>query len=241
MAKLPSESFDLYGFLQYCQNQQEKESEILQEGLQLNDSITILTIHKSKGLGFKNVFLYWNLSNRGNNERGQAYKFIYSFNEKSYHQLTDFVVYSKSDEKLAIELSGITPLIADDTQRGLIEAIDVFYVALTRAGQKLGLFLNYKSKKDFSTFMDDLKGEGKMISKLILAYKAFFMENDGECQITDSLAYYSYNAPNLTNQSDQKSPAANEINSEKPKFYLKDFLNKYQTQEIGRASCRERV
>ncbi|MFA7057326.1 MAG: 3'-5' exonuclease, partial [Candidatus Cloacimonadales bacterium] len=233
MAKLPSESFDLYGFLQYCQNQQEKESEILQEGLQLADSITILTIHKSKGLGFKNVFLYWNLSNRGNNERGQAYKFIYSFNEKSYHQLTDFVIYSKSDEKLAIELSGITPLIADDSQRELIEAIDVFYVALTRAGQKLGLFLNYKSKKDFSTFMDDLKGEGKMISKLILAYKAFFMENDGECQITDSLAYYSYNAPNLTNQSDQKSPAANEINSEKPKFYLKDFLNKYQTQEFA--------
>lgn len=232
MAKLPSESFDLYGFLQYCQNQQQEKSEVLQEGLQLADSITILTIHKSKGLGFKNVFLYWNLTNRGNQNRNQKYNFIYSLNEKNYNQLTDFVIYSKNEEKDALELSNSSSLVDNDTKHNLIEAIDVFYVALTRAGEKLGLFVNYKSKLGFDEYLETLKGEPALISLLIKAYKEFFIQAGEANLVADSLADYHYHVPDLITPKSVETTSADEENDEEPKFYLNQFLNPYTQPEF---------
>lgn len=227
MAKLPAESFDLYGFLQYCQNQQQEKSEILQEGLQLADSITILTIHKAKGLGFKNVFLYWDLTNPRNHGLSQKYNFIYSLDEKTYNQLTDFVIYSNSAEKKALELSHSRELVDSDTKRNLIEAIDVFYVALTRAGEKLGLFVNYKSKLGFDEYLETLKGEPALISLLIKAYKEFFIQAGEANLVVDSLADYHYHVPDLTTPKSVETTSADEGNSEESKFYLNQFLNPY--------------
>lgn len=232
MAKLPSESFDLYGFLQYCQNEQHEQSEVLQEGLQLTDSITILTIHKSKGLGFKNVFLYWNLTNYGNQNRNQKYNFIYSLNKDNYNQLTDFVIYSKNEEKDALELSSSSSLVNNETKRNLIEAIDVFYVALTRAGQKLGLFVNYKSKLGFDEYLETLKGEPALISLLIKAYKEFFIQNRGVNLSTDSLPFFHYNTPDLTTPKSAETTSADGEDREECKFYLNQFLNPYTQPEF---------
>ena len=51
----------LRGFLEYCSDYEQHES-FQQVGLEDANALTLLTIHKSKGLEFETVFVYWNLS-----------------------------------------------------------------------------------------------------------------------------------------------------------------------------------
>ncbi len=230
LTNLNTSSFDLYGFMEYCQKQLETNSEILQEGLQLENSITILTVHASKGLGFKNVFLYWELANWTPPNKGKEFKLTYSFDKQTYLGLTDFVIYSSSDDEKVLRNSASDDLINEYDERGIIEAIDVFYVALTRAEQKLGLFFSYKSKSDFTDYIASLKKEAGVIGQLVTAYKEFFIEKDEDNLSRDGLVYYHYFKANLKLANSQanieqvaKSPQEN---------YLKKYLTDYSQPKL---------
>ena len=80
----------------------------------------------------------------------------------------------------------------DFKEEEIVKAIDIFYLALTRAENNLGLFFNYRSKnKSFGEYMTDLKDESKIISHLIIAYKRFFENGDDDenPQVLFSLNY----------------------------------------------------
>lgn len=226
MAKLNTKSFDLFGFMEYCQQQLAMASEILQEGLQLENSISILTVHKSKGLGFKNVFLYWQLSNRKPPNLGNEFKLVYSFDKRTYTGLNDFLIYTSATDEKALKNSQSSDLLEEFAQRELIEAIDVFYVALTRAENKLGLFFYLKSgKADFVDYMANLKDEAGAIAQLIIAYKDFFRENGGDNLSNDKLTYFHYlqtaHSTNLDKNTSSTDPKQRQIN------YLKQYLTDY--------------
>lgn len=225
-AKLNTSTFDLFGFMEYCQEQLEKNSQVLQEGLQLENSVSILTVHASKGLGFKNVFLYWQLSNRKAQNQGKEFKLAYSFDKKTYLGLNDFIIYSSAIEEKVLRNSASDELMNEYREREIVEAVDVFYVALTRAEQKLGLFFSYKSsKEDFTGYMDNLKDEAGVLAQLVIAYKDFFMKNNGENSITENLAYFHYSQPANVN----KATKDNLEENAKPEQvnYLKDYLTNY--------------
>ncbi len=223
LAKINTTTFDLFGFMEYCQKQLETDSEILQEGLQLENSISILTVHKSKGLGFKNVFLYWQLSNRKPRNQGNKFKLAYTFDRKTYLGLNDFVIYSSSKDEKVLKLAGENELMQDYEEREIIEAIDVFYVALTRAEHSLGLFFSYKSSLDFESFMDSLKDEAGVIGQLVTAYKKFFRERNGENLSRANLGYFHYFQPRQKQRKEKPIPANESI----PKQI--NFLQKYLT------------
>lgn len=225
LAKVNTTTFDLFGFMEYCHKQLETDSEILQEGLQLENSLSILTVHKSKGLGFKNVFLFWQLSNRKPPNKGDEFKLAYSFDKSSYLGLDDFIIYSSAMQEKVLKISNSNELMQDYDERGIIEAIDVFYVALTRAEEKLGLFFNYKNKSDFSDYIGKLKDEAGVIGQLILAYKKFFSENKGENLSSDNLAYFFYSQP-AYNKAEAKANQANDKPAKQVNYlqkYLTDF------------------
>lgn len=223
LAKINSNTFDLYSFIEYCQQQLQRDSEILQEGLQLENSISILTVHKSKGLGYKNVFIYWELSNRTAPNKGEEFKMAYSFNKDTYLTLKDFIVYSSSKDEKALKYSNSSELMEDFSERDIIEAIDVFYVALTRAEERLGLFFSYSSKSDSLDFMDSLKNEAGVIGKLITAYKNYFRIMEGDIISKDNLISYSYKIPSKKLLKDAKKI---QVLPNQPN-YLKSFLTDY--------------
>ena len=230
LAKINSTTFDLYGFMEYCQKQLETDSEILQEGLQLENSISILTVHKSKGLGFKNVFLYWQLSNRKPPNKGNEFKLAYSFDRNTYLGLIDFIIYSSSTEEKVLKNSGSSELMQDYEDRNTIEAIDVFYVALTRAEHKLGLFFSYKSKNDFTDYIASLKEEAGVIGQLVKAYKEFFKESMGENLSTDNLGYYHYFQPAQMKKTE--TPMLDNDNMPDQVNYLQKYLTNYSQPEL---------
>lgn len=228
LARLNTSIFDLFSFVEYCQKQLKSDSEILQEGLQLEDSISILTVHKSKGLGYKNVFLYWHLSNWTAPNRGNEFKLAYSFDKESYLGLTDFIIYSSAKDEKVLKTSNSQDLMQDYQGRNIIEAIDVFYVALTRAEQKLGLFFNYKSKKDLPDYMISLSDEAGVIGQLIIAYKNFFIENNGNNLSNDRLGFYHYLKPSLKEEiRDDKTDTKETENN-----YLKNYLTNYSKNKF---------
>ena len=224
LAEVKTKTFDLYGFMEYCQEQVKTDSEILQEGLQLEDSISILTVHKSKGLGFKHVFLYWDLTNKKAPNKGDEFKLAYSFKE-NYSGLKDFVIYSSAMDEKVLKNSSENKLMQNNVNREIIEAIDVFYVALTRAEHSLGLFINYSKKDGFMAHIDSLKDETAIISQLVIAYKDFFRENEGENLSRENLAYFHYfkagKQEKIEAKSDENDSNPEEVN------YLQKYLTDY--------------
>ncbi len=230
LAKVNAGTFDLFGFVEYCQKQLKTDSEILQEGLQLEDSISILTVHKSKGLGFKNVFLYWELSTYATPNKGDEFKLAYSFDRNTYLSLTDFVIYSSATQEKVLKASTSHDLMQDYEKRNIIEAVDVFYVALTRAEEKLGLFFKYKSKDDFTDFMAKHDSKAGSIALLITAYKNFFRENNADNLSSENLAYFHFLALNKRIKSERDK--ASDIPKEVLPNYLQKYLTDYSQPEL---------
>jgi len=191
MGDLNSSSFNIFGFMEYCQDQLINSSEILQEGIQLGNNLSILTIHAAKGLSFKNVFLYSHLSNSSAPNFGDQFSFAYTYND-DYLTLKDFAMYSSSADEKVLKQTNRRGLMKEFQESKIVEAIDLLYVALTRAERRLGIFFNYSSKsKNFGEYMANLKDESKVVSQLIIAYKRFFENGDAD-ESTDALISLSY-------------------------------------------------
>ena len=167
-------------------------NKILAEEFQIKDSLSILTVHNSKGLGFKNVFLYFHISNHSSPNQGNEFKLAYSNDKDDFPSLLDFVFFSSSVDEDVLKQTNRRGLMRDFKEEEIVKAIDIFYLALTRAENKLGLFFNYQSKsKSFGEYMADLKDESKIVSHLIIAYKRFF-ENGDDDENTEALLSLNY-------------------------------------------------
>ncbi len=104
------------------------------------DNIKVDTIHDSKGLQFKHVFIFWN-----EEEKEPP---LYLQSEKCHVQFTssDFDFWAASESAKACE-------IAKNREENLVrlrqEKANVFYVAATRAIQTLTVFLPAKKNENY--------------------------------------------------------------------------------------------
>lgn len=125
------------GFLRYCEDLDYKK----QMSMSLDNAITLLTIHKSKGLGYKNVFLYIDV----NEKRSFPSPVNIDF-------LIDSVKYNDiSDCFLSINYRPFYKSIFYDRYKLIehkqrVEEINNLYVAFTRAEYALSVFWVYKEK-----------------------------------------------------------------------------------------------
>jgi ATP-dependent exoDNAse (exonuclease V) beta subunit len=160
----------LQGFLDYCRTEQDREN-FRQVSLEETNAISLMTIHKSKGLEFDHVFLYWNLS--GGKGAG-------------YRELKNYLVYEKDfsavqSNLLTFNYDHIVPIssfkeFADATQRReLMEELNTLYVALTRAKSNLFIGFTYKKSAGYDAF---LKDHTDLKIRLLLAdsIRAFFRQ-----------------------------------------------------------------
>jgi len=113
------------------------------------DSMQLLTIHKSKGLQFKRVFVFYNLSS-GHRNDGSVLKWAVQYADKGFHQVSDFGI-SYHYEKV-LKASSYSHLWVNEQNRERLEEMNNLYVAFTRAENKLHLYFCYRSKDEWETY-----------------------------------------------------------------------------------------
>ena len=130
----------LGGFLEYIHNLENRD-EYSQIGQAHNDAITLLTIHKSKGLQFETVCTFFDITSHSGNHGGLSL----------YHQFSDDFMHL---DDLAITLnfgrilqnSHKKELLDAVANREAAEELNTIYVALTRAKRNLFVCLHFNKK-----------------------------------------------------------------------------------------------
>ncbi len=139
------------GLLQFSQDHLEDEN-LQQVGLEQTDAVNLLTIHKSKGLEYDSVFLFWDLSN--NSGHGQNSLHEYLTYQPDYRTVKDFALAYNTD---AILTAGSRRYLAEENGRKkLIEDMNTFYVAMTRPRQNLFVYAAFNKKDGLDAYLDSL-------------------------------------------------------------------------------------
>ncbi|HPG40646.1 MAG TPA: UvrD-helicase domain-containing protein [bacterium] len=144
----------LQGLLDYCRDNAASER-FQQLGLDQVDAITLLTIHKAKGLEFDSVLLYWDL----------AAGFGGPLNDINVHlhYREDFTglaahVINLNYEHI-MQWCSFSDLKTASQNRLVIEELNNIYVALTRAKYNLYMFFAFKKKDGLELLRQELQKE----------------------------------------------------------------------------------
>ena len=142
----------LTGFVGFCQEMEQSEA-WQQLGLEDIHAIHLMTIHKSKGLEFNNVFLYWDISSRSGSSSGTLHTYLdYT---ADFGRIKDFA--------MTLNFNHILPVCSKKSLRenrdirAAIEELNNFYVALTRAKSNLFLYLAFKKSGGLEKLMTDIQ------------------------------------------------------------------------------------
>ena len=161
----------LKGFLDYCGN--EKDSDLFnQVGLDEVNAISLMTIHKSKGLEFDNVFLYWNLSSGQWTGRREMHAYLEYATD--YSSIQNYLLAFNYNS--IIEHSSQSQFVKDVERRQAIEELNNFYVALTRAKSNLFLGFTYKKSDGFAKLFDKNSDKTSMALLFVEHVRSLFAQ-----------------------------------------------------------------
>ena len=131
-------------------------------------SLQLLTVHKSKGLQFDRVFLFYNLSSRGGNDHAHL-KAYADFTGADFQDLRDFgLTYHYAD---VIKASSHKALAESTENRALLEEMNNLYVAFTRAKTALHICFAFEGKDGWGKYVEDKKS-GKLKLPVLVAAAA---------------------------------------------------------------------
>ncbi|MCF7912028.1 MAG: UvrD-helicase domain-containing protein [Candidatus Cloacimonetes bacterium] len=174
---------DLGGVLRYLADNQKSEA-FIQSGIQQQDVIKILTIHKSKGLEFDTVILIQNCP-RNSSHLPELY---IAPNYTADFSALDGAIFTYNFKSL-LKDSPVQPLLDLQNKRQCIEAINVWYVALTRAKRNLFALITYSIKEGWQKFVESFQPDKPDINKLLVgsltdAFAIERIEQDASLLIT---------------------------------------------------------
>jgi ATP-dependent exoDNAse (exonuclease V) beta subunit len=156
---------DIVGFVRYLDAIEHKE-EYTQQSLDNPEAISLLTIHKSKGLQFETLFLFVDLSERTriNMNKLQCYG-IYNESYNGFRLSRFTYNYAK-----VLKKSSLAEVINIQERKDLEEQLNTYYVAFTRAKNNLIIYASYKNKKNIEAFLDHETSKPNIAKLLIKAF-----------------------------------------------------------------------
>lgn len=149
---------DVHEFIQWWNDHSDNLNIVIPEGI---DAVQIMTVHKSKGLQFKIVILPmadWSTNIRPN------HKHWITLNPDESFGLS-LAVADHSKDLLETEFADV---YREENYQNLLDNLNLFYVAFTRAEEHLSLLLLEKSKSALYEWLNSYLAESSM-----------FMEQDG--------------------------------------------------------------
>jgi ATP-dependent exoDNAse (exonuclease V) beta subunit len=140
-------------FMNYLEENKDNE-ELKQVGVQDNNAVKLMTVHKAKGLSFETEFFYWNIKS-GRGSRGQNLEFYLDFDDK-FEEVRDYLLTDSKYNKL-LEYMDLD-FYQEQERKAFVEEINNIYVAMTRPERNLFLYIDapcqFKKKwntKEWST------------------------------------------------------------------------------------------
>lgn len=150
------EQTDIFGFLEWWERNQSKESVVIPEGL---NAIQILSIHKSKGLEFP-VVIYPFANNKLLTSKSHAW---IDLADKNLPKLQSFYLPLTKRET---ENTAYADVFAKENNKSLLDLLNVLYVAFTRPTHRLYVISENISAR---------KSNSESIARLI----QYFLEQNG--------------------------------------------------------------
>ena len=159
------------GFIRYC-DQHEGDENWQQLGLEEIDAIRLQTVHKSKGLEFDTLFLFWPLSAGHGNGKGLSRYAVHGRTFRAVEQYALTYNYQR-----VLEESSLATLAEAARQQEVIEALNTFYVAVTRARRHLGIYMTGKSGKGIEGLLKRSDGKEKLSAHELILTAMYAMLN----------------------------------------------------------------
>ncbi|RPH99291.1 MAG: hypothetical protein EHM72_11485, partial [Calditrichaeota bacterium] len=144
--KYPS---SLPGFITYCREERDQDA-FRQASLEDVKAITLMTIHKSKGLEFDNVLLYWNVSHTHRSANNELNAFI--IHDKAFRHVQSYLLTFNYQD--LVPLSSFKEFTELAEMRELLEELNNIYVALTRAKSNLFICYSYDRVDGFEALKE---------------------------------------------------------------------------------------
>ena len=138
---------NLNDFIDYWEEKKEKASLIIPQGM---DAVSIMTIHRSKGLEFPVVILPFS-----NTEKKNGKKNLWiDLENKKLPRLTSAIVPTSKN----LEETAFADLYEDEQSKSLLDNLNVLYVGFTRAEERMYVLSGMPSKNpgNFSSVSDML-------------------------------------------------------------------------------------
>ena len=126
---------NLNDFIEYWEDKKEKSSLIVPQGM---DAVTIMTIHRAKGLEFPAVILPFS---NGRVEKGKKHLWVDIENEKIPQMASALVPASEE-----LKETPYGDLYEEEKNKSLLDNLNVLYVALTRPEERLYVLTGKPSK-----------------------------------------------------------------------------------------------
>jgi ATP-dependent exoDNAse (exonuclease V) beta subunit len=129
-----------------------------------SNSVSLMTIHKSKGLEFDTLFYYIPTKQRNRGDRGMEF---YLEMDETYSQVHSFLITDNKFNKILESINGINYLKERELKREH-EEINNLYVALTRPKNNIFVVVENREdleKSNFSTLLKDRDRGDIILSK----------------------------------------------------------------------------
>lgn len=149
--ELSKEHENLYDFYNSL-SQEKKNPKFKQVSLEEESAITLLSIHKSKGLEFETVYYFHQVQRKGLNS---GIQFHIDF-KSPFSEIENYIFVDKKYEKVLQYLDGNYNFLRELEIKEEQEEINNIYVALTRAKKNLFLVLGNSENRYLKSSIDGL-------------------------------------------------------------------------------------
>ncbi len=121
-----------------------------QVSVNADDSLQLLTIHKSQGLQFNRVFVFCNLSGK-HRTNSKTLNWALEYEGNTFNRNSGFRRLSLHYQKI-LKTSSYADLYLQNRKREQLGKLNNLYVAITQAEQKLHLYFGYKFKEGWEDY-----------------------------------------------------------------------------------------
>ena len=194
--------------LRYFEQRRKTES-FRQVGLESSDSVQIMTIHKSKGMEFDNVFYLLNLAAK---EPPQDDYLLYAGFNQNFNSVIDGVVIAPEDKIVIENHASKKYLFERQNRKTFLEELNTIYVALTRAKQNLFFSCMVGKKYEEIAKQKELSGSKKDVQYFLIkeAFHQFCSSQGRNLQSLSSLEDEPLVIGELTNCCLEKSTVSSQ-------------------------------